>query len=256
MLFNFLFILFLFFYFFFFNDTATTEIYTLSLHDALPIYRGGLCFQNFGGVGEFLRSFKLSFRVNDFCTAFALGFGLLGDGALHLLGDVDLFHLDFGNLNAPRFGVGVEYDLKLGVDFIALRENFIEFELSDDAANGGLRELRRRVGVVLHLGKGQIGVDYAEVANSVDLHGHIVTRDDVLRRNVKRLDTQIDTVERFNWPENQVYAGGLCYRYQAPEPKDDTAFPFFNDVNRIPEPNEQEAKAQRYCDKGDFHVSS
>src|SRR3712207_8688407 len=26
---------------FFFNDTATTEIYTLSLHDALPIYRPG-----------------------------------------------------------------------------------------------------------------------------------------------------------------------------------------------------------------------
>src|SRR3989442_10908068 len=26
------------FTFFFFNDTATTEIYTLSLHDALPIY--------------------------------------------------------------------------------------------------------------------------------------------------------------------------------------------------------------------------
>src|SRR3989442_13081573 len=40
-----------FFTFFFFNDTATTEIYTLSLHDALPIYphsgvscgRMGLC---------------------------------------------------------------------------------------------------------------------------------------------------------------------------------------------------------------------
>src|SRR3712207_8772550 len=30
--------------FFFFNDTATTEIYTLSLHDALPI------FVSFGGV--------------------------------------------------------------------------------------------------------------------------------------------------------------------------------------------------------------
>src|SRR5215216_7740278 len=25
-------------FFFFFNDTATTEIYTLSLHDALPIF--------------------------------------------------------------------------------------------------------------------------------------------------------------------------------------------------------------------------
>src|SRR5256885_14810632 len=31
-----------FFFFFFFNDTATTEIYTLSLHDALPIYDGDL----------------------------------------------------------------------------------------------------------------------------------------------------------------------------------------------------------------------
>src|SRR5437879_13049661 len=30
-----------FFFFFFFNDTATTEIYTLSLHDALPIWGGG-----------------------------------------------------------------------------------------------------------------------------------------------------------------------------------------------------------------------
>src|SRR5258708_40106141 len=28
------------FSFFFFNDTATTEIYTLSLHDALPILAG------------------------------------------------------------------------------------------------------------------------------------------------------------------------------------------------------------------------
>src|SRR5256885_15134943 len=27
-------------FFFFFNDTATTEIYTLSLHDALPISQG------------------------------------------------------------------------------------------------------------------------------------------------------------------------------------------------------------------------
>src|SRR2546422_10898197 len=30
---------FFFLFFFFFNDTATTEIYTLSLHDALPISR-------------------------------------------------------------------------------------------------------------------------------------------------------------------------------------------------------------------------
>src|SRR2546430_7220168 len=41
-----------FFFFFFFNDTATTEIYTLSLHDALPISALGI---NDGGqiVGSY-----------------------------------------------------------------------------------------------------------------------------------------------------------------------------------------------------------
>src|SRR5688572_33285899 len=33
----FLYFFIIFYFFFFFNDTATTEIYTLSLHDALPI---------------------------------------------------------------------------------------------------------------------------------------------------------------------------------------------------------------------------
>src|SRR6476620_12380942 len=32
------------YFFFFFNDTATTEIYTLSLHDALPIWPGAAMF--------------------------------------------------------------------------------------------------------------------------------------------------------------------------------------------------------------------
>src|SRR3712207_7868677 len=42
---------------FFFNDTATTEIYTLSLHDALPIYhaqwsgRRAVRGPDFGGTG-------------------------------------------------------------------------------------------------------------------------------------------------------------------------------------------------------------
>src|SRR2546429_3611526 len=31
---------------FFFNDTATTEIYTLSLHDALPILHMGRCVEH------------------------------------------------------------------------------------------------------------------------------------------------------------------------------------------------------------------
>src|SRR5258705_4523055 len=39
--------------FFFFNDTATTEIYTLSLHDALPIYYQPLVNLQDGGIFGF-----------------------------------------------------------------------------------------------------------------------------------------------------------------------------------------------------------
>src|SRR2546430_6228760 len=46
--------------FFFFNDTATTEIYTLSLHDALPIYQaGGKAVGLTGQDGAFIRARKL-----------------------------------------------------------------------------------------------------------------------------------------------------------------------------------------------------
>src|SRR3712207_8404912 len=55
---------------FFFNDTATTEIYTLSLHDALPIYRG-FDPERLGEVSvalvepEVIRDLNLRFRSRD-----------------------------------------------------------------------------------------------------------------------------------------------------------------------------------------------
>src|SRR2546430_16641615 len=43
------------YYFFFFNETSTTENYTLSQHDALPIFNGKLV------SGETARALNLSF---------------------------------------------------------------------------------------------------------------------------------------------------------------------------------------------------
>src|SRR5260370_20465962 len=40
-------------FFFFFNDTATTEIYTLSLHDALPIFGRDRCRADRGTFPNF-----------------------------------------------------------------------------------------------------------------------------------------------------------------------------------------------------------
>src|SRR5256885_9385909 len=50
------------FFFFFFNDTATTEIYTLSLHDALPICHVAIRLQV---MGESEEGTDLRFQVQD-----------------------------------------------------------------------------------------------------------------------------------------------------------------------------------------------
>src|SRR5687768_18098344 len=61
----------LFFLYFFFNDTATTEIYTLSLHDALPIFRNnprqstpGMAMGG-GSIGELPWSRQLNRRSEE-----------------------------------------------------------------------------------------------------------------------------------------------------------------------------------------------
>src|SRR5260221_2230547 len=65
-------VLFFFFFFFFFNDTATTEIYTLSLHDALPILLAvvqrdldGVLLQHRGQQAGVARLDRESTRLNS-----------------------------------------------------------------------------------------------------------------------------------------------------------------------------------------------
>src|SRR5277367_7041855 len=56
------------FLFFFFNDTATTEIYTLSLHDALPIndpYAGGTHFPDVRLIRPVFVEDRKSTRLNS-----------------------------------------------------------------------------------------------------------------------------------------------------------------------------------------------
>src|SRR5947199_3591866 len=52
-----------FFFFFFFNDPATTEIYTLSLHDALPIFIGWILLP-FVGLGTLIAAVLCLVKAN------------------------------------------------------------------------------------------------------------------------------------------------------------------------------------------------
>src|SRR6266487_6259310 len=71
----------LYFSFFFFNDTATTEIYTLSLHDALPISRSAVGTETFDP-----RDDNLGRALESIDRAAADGADLVVFGELYLSG--------------------------------------------------------------------------------------------------------------------------------------------------------------------------
>src|SRR5256885_17156269 len=72
--------------FFFFNDTATTEIYTLSLHDALPISLRSLARQRRAAMAQWLE------LADDAPHTLRLVMQRLRSGRLQA--DLDIRHID------------------------------------------------------------------------------------------------------------------------------------------------------------------
>src|SRR2546422_7725507 len=90
------------FFFFFFNDTATTEIYTLSLHDALPILyvADASTFPSASGVNPMLTIMGIAHRAAGIIAARVLG--PLQDNAACGGGEAGYF----GGGCGPRTSVG------------------------------------------------------------------------------------------------------------------------------------------------------
>src|SRR5439155_13086190 len=63
------------------------------------LHRRGLAPDDRRGLGEARRRLVLALGVDDFGAALALGLGLARDGALHLLGQVDVLDLDLADLD-------------------------------------------------------------------------------------------------------------------------------------------------------------
>src|SRR6059036_3867835 len=120
-------------------------------------------------LGELRRRLELAVRIDDLGSALALGFGLLGHGALHVLGQVDLLDLDGRDLDAPRLGVLVDDPLELLVDLVARRQEVVELDLAEHAPQRRLRDLRGRVEIVLYGDHRPLRVHDAEVDDRADL---------------------------------------------------------------------------------------
>src|SRR3989449_1316426 len=142
--------------------------------------------ENLGRLGELRRRLELAVGVDDLGSALALGLGLLGHGALHVLGQVDLLDLHGRHLDPPWLGVLVDDPLVMLVDLVARRQEVVQLHLAEHAPQRRLGDLRGRVEVILNRDDRALGVDHAEVNDGADLQGHVVARDHVLRRHVER----------------------------------------------------------------------
>ena len=87
-----------FFFFFFFNNTATTEIYTLSLHDALPISLYRIADVVMGVMANIFYLEK-GFNINEIAT-YSKFFGVFATIAGGFLGG--FFCLKFGTMRSEE----------------------------------------------------------------------------------------------------------------------------------------------------------
>ena len=95
------------------------------------------------------------------------------------------------------------------VQLLALGEQVVELRLPEHAPQRRLRELRRGVQVVLDLDDRPARLHHAEVDDRVDLHRHVVARDDVLRRHVEHDRPQADAHHPVDRAEDEDQARAL-----------------------------------------------
>src|SRR5579859_5949 len=214
---------------------------------------GRLSFQHTGSFGEFGGGFVFACGVNDLSAPLALRFGLARNGPLHLFRNIDLLHFHLSYLNTPRLRILVKDQLQLGVNLFAFGEDFVEFELADDAAQSGLRLLRSGVEIVLHLGKRQVCIHNAEVANRVYFNGNVIAGNDVLRRHVESFNAQRDAIKSLDGPEDQAQSGRLRFGHHASQTQNHSALPFLDDVERVPEPNQEDDYDNERAGEAEVH---
>src|SRR5687767_4791331 len=97
---------------FFFNDTATTEIYTLSLHDALPIYN----MKKYGGFVPGIRPGRATAEYLDYILSRITTFGAIYLGGVAVVPYL-LFSLTGGN-RLPFGGIAILIIVGVGLETV------------------------------------------------------------------------------------------------------------------------------------------
>src|SRR5204863_981615 len=82
-----------------------------------------------GGLRELGRGLELALGVDDLGAPLALGLGLAGDRALHVLRDLNVLDLDRGDLDPPGLRLVVDDLLEVLVELLALAQERVQIGL-------------------------------------------------------------------------------------------------------------------------------
>ena len=182
-----------------------------------------------GGLTQFLGSLQLPFRGHDLGAALSFGFGFLGHGALHGLGELDVFDFDDGNDDTPRLRETIQDGTDLLVDGVPLGEYLIELEATDDIAHGGLGDL---VDGSHHVLDGDDTFDWVLdliVGHGRDIDRDIVLSDDTLLGDGEGDSTEIDFPEDIDGRDDPIESSGFGSD-DAPKPEYYAGLVLLNDT--------------------------
>jgi len=103
------------------------------------------------------------------------------------------------------------------------------------------------------LGDGQIGVNHPEVADRVHFNRDVVVGDDVLWRNIHGFQAQADAREFVDGIEDEIDTAGFGVGHQFPQAQYHAALPFFDYVQRILNPKQEDCDDYRHAVQSDVH---
>ena len=129
--------------------------------------------------------------------------------------------------------MAVDHLLELLVELLALGEEVVQLDLSEDRPQRRLRQLGGGVHVVLDLDDRLDRPHGAEVHHGVHFHRDVVAGDDVLRRDVQHHRPQAHLDEPLNRPQDEDDARTLWVRIDPAEGEHDAPLVLVEDVDPL-----------------------
>src|SRR5579864_4420862 len=171
--------------------------------------------------------------MDDLGALFAFSLGLFRHGTQHGFRQINLLYFDVRDFHAVGCGVLVQNALDAGIQFVTVRQQFVQFDFAQHRPQSGLGKLLRLPVIVLYLHHCLRGVDHAPVDHGVHFQGDVIAGDDVLWRDFKRLLAQVNPYHLLNRRKYQDEPWAFGVLLEAAKRKDYATLIFAQDLDAV-----------------------